>query len=496
MASSAEPLCSNNHPPCPKPAPKESLVYRMNTLPPSPTDVFSPPKLRDRYNRSLSVGGELECREFFVRQIERYGLPALMNSPVGLSYFLAFLISEYNPECLLFIKAVESFRLTAQTICNKQQQYKGNTSSPAPLQARSLAHAPDTDLTTSSDSEFIHGQAMILWLGFISRSAPLEINIRADIRNAIRRTLESHSAYPTMFAAAANHLMNIVQDCFIRFRQSSLFASMLDDMRKYSGSKSSEEYGRRRASALVMDALVKTYGVRKRHSQLVMMLNAATRQAHDVLPPTLASPPTTIADTPLSVDVLGASPASFLDTCACPNVDDDNGPPQNTMEKQNGASNSPRLANHGAAAVAAVAAVDSASSSIEKALNKALTASSTSFALVAWVYQFSQRELGFPLPSYQEALQLLNCPYEEPSACKSYTPVQAKTTYSIPMTPQATRLNRNSLSSQPQMPVVERSQQQSLHSTLALDTSTDVPSSQASPLLVEYPEHQQNIPPE
>ncbi|KAJ1933195.1 hypothetical protein GGF37_006808, partial [Kickxella alabastrina] len=52
--------------------------------------------------RSLSVGGENSCRDFFARQIEQYGLQSLLTSPVGVCYLLASTILGYCSENLLF----------------------------------------------------------------------------------------------------------------------------------------------------------------------------------------------------------------------------------------------------------------------------------------------------------------------------------------------------------------------------------------------------------
>ncbi|KAJ1920352.1 hypothetical protein H4219_001327 [Mycoemilia scoparia] len=426
---------------------------------------FPPPRPRERRNRSLSVGGELECREFYVRQIERYGLPAVMNSPVALSYFLAFLISEYNPECLLFVRAVEAFRLTTQTAFNKQQK-----------QATPPSASP---LTTQTDEwgeceldEYTHKQAHILWKGFISRSAPLEVNIRADTRNAVRRTLENKTSNPSMFSEAANHVMDLVQSGFLRFRQSASFEEMVADMRKYTGSKSSEEYGRRRAAALVMDAMVKTYSVRKRHGQLVLMLKQAATETH-------CSTPTL---TPAMVSNNGLAPVQpmSLSTPATPMV------PSSTAKINSPSSTHARLFTQAPAMDmhaqdAEMSPIDLSSSRltstapVEAALNRALTASSTSFALVAWVYQFSQRELGFPLPSYQEAMHIINHPYKEQTPKQNYTH-STKTTQSIPSTPRMASLPNGSLkkttTTAASSPLKRNSQKVLPLQVLAVDPST------------------------
>ncbi|KAJ2888732.1 hypothetical protein GGI21_006686, partial [Coemansia aciculifera] len=51
--------------------------------------------------RSLSVGGEQACGDFFARQIEQYGLAALLTSPVGTCFLLASAVLSYSPEIVL-----------------------------------------------------------------------------------------------------------------------------------------------------------------------------------------------------------------------------------------------------------------------------------------------------------------------------------------------------------------------------------------------------------
>ncbi|KAI7833084.1 hypothetical protein BX661DRAFT_124151, partial [Kickxella alabastrina] len=73
--------------------------------------------------RSLSVGGENSCRDFFARQIEQYGLQSLLTSPVGVCYLLASTILGYCSENLLFYLEVEHYRAAKFSSNERRTRY-------------------------------------------------------------------------------------------------------------------------------------------------------------------------------------------------------------------------------------------------------------------------------------------------------------------------------------------------------------------------------------
>ncbi|KAJ2001203.1 hypothetical protein GGI04_003507 [Coemansia thaxteri] len=180
--------------------------------------------------RSLSVGGENACGAFFARQIEQYGLAAVLTSPVATCYFLASVIEGYSPESLLFYLEAEHFRGAAFGAEDRRARY-----------ARGLYKA------------------------FVSSRAPLEVNIthamRARVALAFRAALPVPAA---LFHETQAHVYALLEQDYALFRQRPLYARMMDALASPPSAAAPRKDARvqhARAVAAVHDALTATYGV-------------------------------------------------------------------------------------------------------------------------------------------------------------------------------------------------------------------------------------------
>ncbi|KAJ2745534.1 hypothetical protein GGI20_002077 [Coemansia sp. BCRC 34301] len=172
--------------------------------------------------RSLSVGGEQACGDFFARQIEQYGLAALLTSPVGTCYLLASAVLSYSPEIVLFYLEVEHFRGAAFGAEDRRTRY-----------------------------------AKGLYKAFVSSRAPLEINISHAQRARVAQAFRTTSPVPAaLFAETQAHAHALLEQEYALFRQRPLFAHMLAALS--AGSSLSQH---QRAVAAVYDALAAAYGL-------------------------------------------------------------------------------------------------------------------------------------------------------------------------------------------------------------------------------------------
>ncbi|KAJ2159777.1 hypothetical protein GGF46_002772 [Coemansia sp. RSA 552] len=188
--------------------------------------VFRPRK------RSLSVGGENSCHDFFARQIEQYGLQSLLTSPVATCYFLASAISNYSPESLLFFLEAEHYRTANFSDSARRTRY-----------------------------------AKGLYKAFISHRSPLELNISHGTRTRITsafRTAEPATA--AMFQETQAQARALLEQDYASFRQRPLYGRMMADLASPPTSRSSPSRKdtraqRVRAVTAVYDALAATYGI-------------------------------------------------------------------------------------------------------------------------------------------------------------------------------------------------------------------------------------------
>ncbi|KAJ1719212.1 hypothetical protein LPJ53_005984 [Coemansia erecta] len=192
----------------------------------SPPGSAATPPFRPR-KRSLSVGGEQGCGAFFARQIDAYGLQALLASPVAVCYLLAAAVAGFSAESLLFYLEAEHFR-----------------SAPFASAARRLRYAKG------------------LYKAFVSRRAPLEINISHAMRQRVVAAFRSDAPPlpPTLFAETQAHVYSLVEADFARFRQGALYGAMLAGLAAAAPARCSAASA---AAAAVFDALAATYAVRR-----------------------------------------------------------------------------------------------------------------------------------------------------------------------------------------------------------------------------------------
>ncbi|KAJ1960501.1 hypothetical protein GGI12_003767 [Dipsacomyces acuminosporus] len=182
--------------------------------------------------RSLSVGGENMCRDFFARQIEQYGLQSLLSSPVAVCYFMASTISTFSPENLLFYLEAEHYRTASFPSEDRRRRY-----------------------------------AKGLYKSFISHSAPLEINISHSMRQHITQVFRSNEPITSaLFQETQNHAYALLDQDFALFRQRPLFNRMMAELSSAStatgtSQRKDNQNQRLRAVSALYDALSKTYGV-------------------------------------------------------------------------------------------------------------------------------------------------------------------------------------------------------------------------------------------
>ncbi|KAJ2634500.1 hypothetical protein GGF40_004168 [Coemansia sp. RSA 1286] len=178
--------------------------------------------------RSLSVGGESGSGAFFVRQVEQYGLAAVVAAPAAVCYLLAAAISAYSPENVLFYLEAEHFRSAS---------FGGDE--------RRLRYAKG------------------LYKAFVSRRAPLEINISHAMRQRVLAAFRSGAPVAaSMFDETQAHAYALLEADFASFRQRPLYQRMLADLGAAAQSRNDVRAQHARAVAAMVDALTATYGVR------------------------------------------------------------------------------------------------------------------------------------------------------------------------------------------------------------------------------------------
>ncbi|KAJ2610924.1 hypothetical protein H4S08_003398 [Coemansia sp. RSA 1365] len=181
--------------------------------------------------RSLSVGGESSCGAFFARQIEQYGLQALLTSPVATCYFLASTIGNYSPETLLFYLEAEHYRTASFADADRRTRY-----------------------------------AKGLYKAFVSHRTPLEINISHSMRQRITGVFRAAKpAVAEMFQETQAHALALLDQDLTHFRQRPLYCRMMAELASPPAIGPSLRKETRaqhmRAVAAVYSALASTYGV-------------------------------------------------------------------------------------------------------------------------------------------------------------------------------------------------------------------------------------------
>ncbi|KAJ1846098.1 hypothetical protein LPJ70_002204 [Coemansia sp. RSA 2708] len=187
--------------------------------------------------RSLSVGGESRCNDFYARQIEQYGLEPLLGSPVATCYFLASLIASFAPESLLFYLEAEHFRTAA-----------------------------------FADNALRTRYAKGLYKAFISQRAPMEINISHNMRLRVSNVFRNaEPVTPMIFQETQSHVRALLEQEFSQFRQRALFARMLAELT--TGRKDGHAQHVRAVGA-VYDALSATYSIRSLSANKARLVQA------------------------------------------------------------------------------------------------------------------------------------------------------------------------------------------------------------------------------
>jgi hypothetical protein len=147
---------------------------------------LSKQKLRQFFGQSAPV-------DVSPSDIERYGLPALLQSNVPLCYFLYSLLEQYSAENLFFYLEVEQF-----------QTHEFRT------------------------PEELRKTALQLYRAFIKSNSDFEVNIDAAIKKPIRMAINEFD--PHCFDEAKEHIQRLMDPCYLRFLTSGIYAKMLKDL--------------------------------------------------------------------------------------------------------------------------------------------------------------------------------------------------------------------------------------------------------------------------
>lgn len=129
------------------------------------------------------------------KDIERFGLPALLQSNVPLCYFLLSMLEQYSAENLFFYLEVESFQ------CHEFQD-------------------PRVQRTTAKD----------IYRAFIRSGCDLEVNLDGDVKKRIKPAIERNDQH--CFDEAKEDIQKLMEPCYMNFLSSDVCKKMheqLDD---------------------------------------------------------------------------------------------------------------------------------------------------------------------------------------------------------------------------------------------------------------------------
>lgn len=143
-------------------------------------------KLRQFFGKSAPVDVSLI-------DIEKYGLPALLQSNVPLCYFLYSLLEQYSAENLFFYLEVEQF-----------QQHEFTT------------------------REELRKTGLQLYRAFIKCNSDFEVNIDASTRRPIRLAIDAFD--PHCFDTAKDHIQRLLEPCYLQFISSDIYRRMCRDL--------------------------------------------------------------------------------------------------------------------------------------------------------------------------------------------------------------------------------------------------------------------------
>jgi hypothetical protein len=144
-------------------------------------------KLRQFFGRSAPVDVSPD-------DIEKYGLPALLQSNVPLCYFLYSLLEQYSSENLFFYLEVEQFQ--THDFASKDELRK---------------------------------TALQLYRAFIKSNSDFEVNIDSAIRKPVRQAIDKYDA--TCFDCAKDHIQRLMEPCYMTFITSTIYQKMLTNLK-------------------------------------------------------------------------------------------------------------------------------------------------------------------------------------------------------------------------------------------------------------------------
>jgi hypothetical protein len=144
-------------------------------------------KLRQFFGKSAPV-------DVSPSDIEKYGLPALLQSNVPLCYFLYSLLEQYSSENLFFYMEVEQFQ----------------------------TH----DFATQEE---LRKTALQLYRAFIKSNSDFEVNIDSATRKPIRLAIDAYDA--TCFDEAKDHIQRLMEPCYMNFITSDIYRKMAENLK-------------------------------------------------------------------------------------------------------------------------------------------------------------------------------------------------------------------------------------------------------------------------
>lgn len=147
---------------------------------------LSKQKLRRFFGKSAPV-------DTSVAEIEKYGLPALLQSNVPLCYFLYSLLEQFSSENLFFYLEAEQFQTHE-------------------------FHSP----------EELKRTALQLYRAFIKCNSDFEVNIDGSTRRPIRLAIESSEHH--CFDTAKEQIQRLMEPCYLHFIASPIYKQMKKDL--------------------------------------------------------------------------------------------------------------------------------------------------------------------------------------------------------------------------------------------------------------------------
>lgn len=182
------------------------------------------------HRRKLS---KRKLRQFFgisapvdvsLADLEKYGLPALLQSNVPLCYFLYSMLEQYSSENLFFYLEVEQFQL--HEFSSNEEQRKS---------------------------------ALAIYRAFIKSNSDMEVNLDASIKKPIRASIEK--GHKHCFDEAREHIQKLMEPCYLNFINSDIYHRMISELKDKT--LPYDEHTREVALAIVVEYLDKHMPARR-----------------------------------------------------------------------------------------------------------------------------------------------------------------------------------------------------------------------------------------